>query len=399
MKHDRSFRDRKVLTVTAAAVFVPGVKRASAALGYSAIRRLHVVLSDLRSDLSARVLSAVDGAVLIVSDEANSYVHHGIGRIADACADRGLAVRIGVSHGDVEVLRDADAKLNFIGTPINTAARLAASVENAGCLYDAEYTNFARAVPRIEGERLHPSALEERQIRGKPHDAPFTCRASTASELLVLDSSEEDHDLDKAKMVNAVAIAYDLPKFSAGDRSELSKRFRGVVDAYMAMKAEGRLASGPYFLPGGDGGIIVFPANKKSGVDAAERFAQLLLEESSGRDEGLSVVSRIGVHYGPVALYENAEQILRPTGLVCYVAEAIISDAHARTHNSPIYSDAFLDILGGGSRERLNDQFLELPLPEDGVAKEHRRFVRRPTNAPSSLLVEIEEISTTWEPE
>ena len=118
---------------------------------------------------------------------------------------------------------------------------------------------------------------------------------------------------------------------------------------------------------------------RRAGYHAAERILTRLDVESKGRSSQIQVLTRIGIHYGPIQLYKNAAGVLRPTGTVCFVADAIASDRSPREVNgsSVVFSEAFRDLVGEGNTDFFTEAFEELPPLQKGPAKGLRRFIRR----------------------
>jgi hypothetical protein len=400
--------ERTSITATTAFINIPHLKQWPPDTAYRAIVGLHRVL---RKRLAAQIgqgldiLSALTGAIVVVPDGANLYLHRHLSSLGAGWCKMGIPVRVGVAHGEIEVLSDVDGWMNVIGDGVNVAARLASRRDRPGCVLHRSYLDSIKGVVD-NGSFLKGSRSVS--LSGKAHDQQKMRGLWIAPEVF-----ETVRHLDEVLLpkyparppVNSVALGYDLPQFSGGDRSELSKRFRSVVDVFNTIRSEGQLgpSSSLHFSPGGDGGVIVLQAEKRSGYQLAERLAKLLQIESAGRDDRIHVRTRIGVHYGPVYLYTNAVGVLRPIGHVCFVADAIASDQTSvgSSSRSVVFSEAFLDIVTDGSREYFVREFEELPALSGGPAKNIKRFVRREIAAKpeDALYKRLVQRRGSWEPE
>jgi hypothetical protein len=218
---------------------------------------------------------------------------------------------------------------------------------------------------------LHRLKRNEIQVTGKPQDKPFRCFVAPESFL----AKPLDADL-AFKWRSAVLIAYDLPKFSGGDRSELRKRFTRLGQAF---KRLWQTSPTPALVsPGGDGGVVVLrDVSLPQAAQIAERLRDLAQNESIGHSEAIAVKIRIGAHYGPVTEYRNARGVLRPAGLELFVADEIAGDELARKKNDIIVTHHLAESIANGSHEERAAIFEELPPLTKGPAAEVKRFVRR----------------------
>jgi GUN4-like len=388
------------------------IARDNPSLSYTCLLTLHRILDEWRSaqPTEIRVLSSLTGAIIIVPDASEIYIHQHLLGILKQCKTSGVPIRIGITHGDVEVLEDSDGLMNFIGTPVNVAARLAFSTKNDSLLYENTYTELVRGIFRDKNkDLLHPRDCLEITIEGKLHDRAFLCRRPKANQLALNNINESEllslngDCLD----INAFVIAYDLPKFSRGDRSQLSKRFRSVIHTIKSSKANSAFPqnSSFYFSPGGDGGILVFRVNSnslKQYVNTALDFVELLEVESDNKDSNIDVKSRVGLHYGVVNLYHDAEGIERPTGLICFIADEIASDELAKNNGGIVITDQIKGILFSGSNTRFEQEYKSLECLKNGVAKDVNRYVKinfeikkNPTNLPPTNPI-IPPVHNNW---
>ena len=405
----QSYARRDVITATVAFVNIPHLKLWSSEIAYRAIVGLHRVIKECFSTEMGRhadVLSALTGAIVVIPDSSNLHIHEYLQNLGLVLTGSGIPVRVGVAHGDIEILSDVDGLMNAIGEPVNIAARIACQRTRPACILHRSYLDFIQAtLDRTSFLRGARSVA----LAGKTHDAHKIrgCRITPQAFPRVerVNESLLPRYADALNTINAVAVGYDLPKFSVGDRSELSKRFRAISDVFDSLRCEQSLgpSSRLYFSPGGDGGIVVLQGTKQAGFVLAERLTRLLHVESAGREKKIQVHTRIGIHYGPVVLYQNAAGVLRPTGRVCFVADAVASDQTPTEspHRAVVITDAFIDAVAEGSRELFAREFEEMRPLSHGPAKGLRRFIRRElgTKKEDDLLFgKLTERRGSWEP-
>jgi serine/threonine-protein kinase len=269
---------------------------------------------------------------------------------------------------------------------MNVAARLSTSDKNKGILYHSTYIDRVQALPTSQSnDPLHPRFCSEVEIRGKPHDPVFNCRECEDNNLVLSqfnsDILSQLNDFSPA-MINGIAIAYDLPKYSQGDRSELSKRFRSVIDSIKSIKTRLIFPIDRFFFsPGGDGGILVLSLEQELSIQEYINIAFELIEtleiESDSRHSNIDVKSRVGIHYGIIILYPNAENILIPTGLNCFIADEIASDELARNKGGIIITEAIKDLLYKGNTKRLLQAYEPLTYLAKGAAKTIKRYAKK----------------------
>lgn len=121
------------------------------------------------------VLSSLTGAIIIIPDNVHQNVLNLLIQINNSLAPIGIPIRIGISHGDIKELEDVDGRKNFIGIPINHAARLATSDKNQGLLVQKNLADHLQATLNSKhwlsngnSNRLHV------EIEGK-RDEKFDC--------------------------------------------------------------------------------------------------------------------------------------------------------------------------------------------------------------------------------
>ena len=299
--------------------------------------------------------------------------------ILHQCYSQGLLLRIGVTHGDLEELEDIDGTRNYVGTSINFAARIAFSDRNTGCLAEQSFRAFYYEAFGERTGRLHFFQTKTIRIVGKSHDKTFICYEANYA-LLPFHRRFSKQKLRNTKTeapeIAGLIIAYDLPRFSAGDRLQLSQRFRSLVDTFRSLKNNEHIPKGSriYFLPGGDGGILVLTGVKTISLEIVSKFSELLKVESQNKLTDISVKSRIGVNYGRIQLLRNGAGVIRPTGRACFIADEIANDSIAKSKGRTIFSETLVDVLASGSDEHFKEKFEFLPPLKRGVAKGIKRF-------------------------
>jgi hypothetical protein len=319
-----------------------------------AMETLHRVLRTSIEPLALpeiRVLSSLTGAIVLVPDVLNKNLHDLLSDWISAIDAAGIAVRVGVSRGLVEMIPDADGAMNAIGRCINIAARLAASDDNPGVLYEEAYATQVQATLRRD-HFLHAqnSGRTAVTVKGKRSEV-FTCFADPrASSRAVCEITSEG----SPSFVNAVLLAYDLPDFSDGYLRVLVSRFEGVVKEVQRLRAEHGLPAGAgvSFSPGGDGGVLALtqvPLGRA--FELAIELASLLEAASVTQSAEAPVRARIGVHYGQVLPYANADRVTRPTGLALFEADGLAGDKEARQYDAVVVSEALIESAAKGGRE------------------------------------------------
>ena len=371
-------RDRETVSGSVAFLRIPGFGDHDATTTLRTMQALHGALADLRELVPARVFSALTGAIVVLLDrDSEAPLHTHLGLLSSLVSARGVPIRAGVTHGELEALVDADGLTNLIGPMVNIAARLAYAAENTGCLYNQSYVDSVRGYA-AEADTLAPHHGERIEATGKAHDAKlaaWNCPAFVAAPKL--DESKLRPPPVELPHARGVILAYDLPRFSSGDRAELSTRFRSVIDALRQLKAEQNLGDDDLlvFSPGGDGGVLLLPMEKGPGYRTATDLVERLRIESDNKRDGTGVLSRVGLHYGQVSLYVNAEGVFRPTGPEILLADAIASGVEAGS--GVVFSGQFRDVVTAGNSRMFEASYEELPALETGSAAGVSRFTRR----------------------
>jgi len=366
--------------VSAALFLIPELKRLDGPTVHAAITALHAILKGVVGEAfpgspGVRVLSSVTGAVVLVPDTLNRNLHDLLQPWLTALDASGIAVHVGVTHGPVESVKDADGTLNAIGRCINVAARVATSDENTGVLVEESYADHVSDnLP--DTHWLHPQARRPVAVKGKRKEE-FRCYAPPAAPPRTKCEIKKDAP---PSFVNAVLIAYDLPDFSEGDLRTLASRFRSVVQEVRKLRNNGEIpeTASVSFSPGGDGGVLALTNIQPTrAFGIAEALMHLLEVESGLKSEVAGVRARIGLHYGEANYYENAEGVVRPTGLAVFAADDLAGDKEARRYESLVVSDALINTAALGSQHYQAALFREIGPLVTAQGKTIRRYVRK----------------------
>ncbi len=383
------FRDRQEILGSVVFFFIPQLAEQEPNISNNALILLNEILKERLLDrgLELRILSSIKGAIAVIPDSSTMYIHQHLSVILEDCKNQGIPVRMGITHGELEVLKDADTLFSFIGIPMNVAARLSTSDNNKGILYDSTYIKHVMPLPTSQNnDSLHPRYCKEVDISGKPHDPIFKCREPDDANLVL---SQFNNDIlsqlnIESDYINGIAIAYDLPKFSRGDRSELSKRFRSVIDSINSIRTRSIFPEETnqfFFSPGGDGGILILPIKLDISLSEYINLAFELIEklqvESDSKDSNIDVKSRVGVHSGIIILYQNAEGISRPTGLTCFIADEIASDDLAKQKGGIIITENIKGSLYSGSIKCFEKEYESLTPLNKRAAKDIQRYAKK----------------------
>jgi hypothetical protein len=344
---------------SAALLSIPGLKAMDGPDVLIAMSTLHRVLRASIEPLALsgiRVLSSLTGAIVVVPDVLNKNLHELLPDWIHSLDATGIAVRAGVSRGLVEMVPDADGALNAIGRCINIAARLAASPDNPGVLYEQAYVTQVQATLRRD-HFLHPQSPSRTPItvKGKRSEV-FECFADPGAPARTACEITGD-GATSTRFENAVLLAYDLPDFSDGHLRVLVSRFRGVVQEVQRLREEHGLVAeaGVSFSPGGDGGVLALtkvPLGRAFSL--ATDLAHLLEAADTTQSTDAPLRARIGVHYGQVLLYQNAEGVIRPTGLTLFDADGLAGDEEARRHEAIVVSGALIESAALGRMPEAN---------------------------------------------
>lgn len=367
------YKQGQTITASVAFISIPDLKKLTIGVHvHELISILHSKIKDIISKHynGVKVLSALTGAILVISDKLNIKPEpiSLLDKIAQELNKLKIASRIGATHGDLSVLLDTDGALNFIGIPINIAARLCASESNNGIL--VHQSLFEHLLDIIDAEHwlVNQSPIE---VKGK-RDEKFTCYSAPVESWPICEKTGYTYTKSYSikDTINASVISYDLPGFSDGDLNKLIQRFNSVVFAFQQTLSSEKLNEygwNFYLSPGGDGGVFTFPQiDKEKAYDFAEKFAKKLEIQSKNKDESISVNCRIGIHYGAIALYQNAEEIMRPTGTHLFIADFITSD-EAKKAGKLIFTEPLKEAVSSGDNQYFEVNFHPLsPLTVSG---------------------------------
>ena len=165
------FRDRQEILASVVFFFIPQLAEQEPNISNNALILLNEILKERLLDrgLELRILSSISGAIAIIPDSSGIYIHQHLSVILEDCKNQGIPVRLGITHGELEILKDADTLFSFIGIPMNVAARLSTSDKNKGILYDSTYIAHVRPLPTSKNnDPLHPRYCNDVDIIGKP---------------------------------------------------------------------------------------------------------------------------------------------------------------------------------------------------------------------------------------
>lgn len=360
---------------------------------HAAISTLHRVLREQLIDTAAvpavRILSSLTGAIVVVPSTSNIEP---VDDVAIAAANHAhaarIAVRIGVAHGPIEALDDADRTSNLIGPCVNIAARLAHSKlapphDHHRLLVHDSYVQHAAS--RMASDHWLIAGQDRVDVPGKRNEK-FRCLAAPSRTAPFLTASTIPSASSTPPPQEAILLAYDLPSFSDGDLRTLSARFRDVVKEVSDMRSSGQLPKDtPFsFSPGGDGAVVaLIGLHPEIGYTIADRLATKLMVASGLNAHAANVEVRIGLHYGHVFTYDNAESIPRPTGVAVFDTDAIVADKTAE-RSTVVVSESLIEPASLGSRDYLNKNFEPLtPLkrPHDRTIKRYARRRSLPSDS------------------
>ncbi len=377
---ETQYKKGQNITTSVAFIAIKGLKQVNIGIQiHQLISVLHNNIKDCISDekyRNVRVLSALIGAILIMPDESYIEPLDLLHKIAEKGSSLGIPLRIGITHGETYVLEDADESLNFIGVPINTAARLATSETNEGMLVDQSIYNHILDGLN-SGHWLLKQACSE--IEDK-HGDKYPCYRAPSfawpacSEINF--NFDENYKIAETDRVNASLICYDLPKFSQGNLNQLKQRFNSVIFAFKEALASEKQDWQFYLSPGGDGGIFIFhQVSKEKVYEFAERFVKKLEIETKNKDVSISVDCRVGLHYALIPMYENAEGKKRPTGANLFITDNLASDTEAKESKQIVFTEFLKDAIS--SDPHYFDNYYKSITSLYINGKEVKRYVKR----------------------
>lgn len=382
------YKENVEYPVTVAAFFLKGIETADQSSTYAAISGLHQILKKLKnrldakaaknpqaSNLPTRVLSALHGAFVIAADTNHICLHAEWDETITAITDAKLPIRIGVVHGMTRCLVDLDGTANIIGDPLNRAARIATAPNNDGLLYEQSYARHFET--NTKGDYRPNHSAKTLRVTGKRNET-FNCYLPGRAISVARDFSAIALAASPNDGTNATAIAFDLPEFSDGDPNTLCQRFSALITAVHQAFADCHWSTSDHcYAPGGDGGILVFSntTNPKSYLNLAREIKAKLRAQGAPRNEQGKVNCRIGIHPGWTVTYRNGEDIKRPTGSVCFIADKL---ADKQPAGDIVFSDELRLSFADGNREEAGRLFTGLGHLTDGPAKGRPRWLDQP---------------------
>ena len=355
--------------MTVAFILISGLKQVGGVESVELLAKLHSAIKSFinkQNYQGIQVLSSLLGAIVLFPDSLQLNTINLIISINSEMNSLGIPIRVGMSRGDIQELLDVDGKVNFIGVAINHSARLATSniTKHPGLLVHDSLANHLQSTLRanhwLSARNSNRLSIE---VEGKRKEM-FLCRYPPESIWPTNPQITYKYDDNfEPENKNAAIIAYDLPNFSDGDLNQLSQRFRAITDVFFGLVTDTKLPLKYfYFSPGGDGGVLVFTdLDKKPVYDLAKNFAERLLIESQNKSSLISAECRIGLHYGTILLYENAQSYLRPTGEDIFIADDLMADKDIRTKGNFIFTQEFKSAVSGGDDRFFSQIFQSLP--------------------------------------
>ncbi|MBI4854287.1 MAG: SUMF1/EgtB/PvdO family nonheme iron enzyme [Acidobacteria bacterium] len=276
-----------------------------------------------------------------------------------------------MSRGEIQELIDVDGRINFIGIAINHSARLATAstkIDNnnnhPGLLIHETLARHLQSTLRASHwlSYKNPNHLSI-EVEGK-RDEKFLCYYPPIGIWPTTPTINYQYDDNfRPSSKNAAIISYELPNFSDGDLNQLSQRFRAITDVFNKLALELKLPLDYfYFSPGGDGGVMVFTdLEKKPVFDLAKNFAEKLLIASQNKSSLISVECRVGLHYGTVVLYQNAQEDTRPAGEDIFIADELLADKSIGNLGSFVFTEEFKVAVSGGDDKYFFQIFQSAP--------------------------------------
>ena len=299
----------------------------------------HIFKSDVE------VLTTTRGALLVIPHaRIDATLLERVKQLLAQLYGSSMPVRIGITSGTVYRIAEPDGSQNFIGSPINAAARLVAAEHEAPCLVEEGAVKFLLGWGANHSGEFGPAEVVTGK-RGETFNARQLLWDAGVSSKVSIDVGIVR---DAQRTAAAVLVAFDLPEFSAGDPWQMVRRLRATKNAFQQIAHKLKVGELVY-LPGGDGGVAVLHVSGSDGVRIAEEFQKLLLLESQDVTKPLDVRSRISIHYGPVQIFTNGGGIERPCGVNILIAEQLIGDAEGRSARYVISNELRESVASGSS--------------------------------------------------
>ena len=240
--------------------------------------------------------SSVYGRLIIVPRRAQQALDVAK-ELHEKTAKAGVRLAIGVAGGRVEQTQDL-TRNNIAGTVVNIAARLA-HLEGGGgrvAVDEITFEEASRAVARYSKKafgNLQEGEVKRTKLRyfWLEYHAPLTDHPPLPRHY---------HEAETAHIV-----AYDVVRFSDNEIRDLVQVVEDLNHAVRrALGAAGgqHLIEGNnlWYAPAGDGGVLVFRADRGSGSRAAWSFANSLLNHTNER-----ISLRVGLTSGPIVVLKG----------------------------------------------------------------------------------------------
>lgn len=359
------------LYATVAFVNLIDLRKKSPEIMGAALQRLN----KLCGRVNAYVLNTASGVILVCPHETGNPGALAASSAVAADWDVEPRLKIGVTSGKLSVVVDVDGHNNLVGVPINISARISHALPESGVAVHESFAHWADATTS-EGHWLHEQRRTKVELRGKKHDAPYTCYVQT--ELGCPAAARRHFDVEASP---AVFIAYDLAGFSKGDLSTLRARFKSLAQVIKKVGLDSALGGDAVLLsPGGDGGIFVVTGSSVALANAVALSRQLhewAEAESRGVQSRRAIQPRVGVHYGQVLRYINTYGVPRPFGLDLFAADDLANDEEARQYGGVVMSKDIAEAVANDDAEYLNENFDELSPVSGGRLRRYARKVDR----------------------
>ena len=268
--------------------------------------------------------------------------------IVESAAFSGVSLGVGVAVGRIEITQDL-LEQNVAGMAINHAARLAFLEDNkARVAVDAEVVNDALDA----GPFTHESFGSPQNGQVKRTELNYRWLSLSPQILGKAPTSNSSDTL-------AHVVVYDIVRFSEMPQRDLVRSVEDLRHAVRRSLESAGLASwtdkdGLWYAPAGDGGVIVFGAER---VRGAWTFAKALLAHTADR-----VPVRLGIASGVVVVLDKN----LPVGKGVLRADRLSGLAEV---GQPCVNQRFWKSLDDHEKE----DWLSDPIPEDTDALKVRK--------------------------
>ena len=215
-------------------------------------------------------------------------------RILLKTAEQGVRLAIGVAgEGRIELFDDLGMRPNLIGIPINTAARLAFSVDSENSIvvevYVVQEAQEQRSEYKNRFDREHSEQVKQTQLR-------FRVLKYSAKKFGHLKKRSDERE------TQVTVAVYDIVRYSEMDVEKAWQAVNGlreeVVGVLESEPLGGRMLVEQkklWYSPAGDGGVLVFSADQ---ADKAFELVENLAKNC--RQKGIEI--RLAVSDGTVVI-------------------------------------------------------------------------------------------------